>query len=319
MRKEEADLCHERCLDSDSRAAFLCSDCQGLGSGSKTLESHRNNPSSSRENAIEVIKGLRLHGHIVDSSALDVETLVTALTLAVKALDDDAYNMLRDEVNRPHATEPETLTCPEDSFSGAFSDPNTQRESQDTASARLCKTVWSGEMCTTQGCKFAHPPRCQDPSCRPQRRPECRDWHTIRKKKKTAHNTNKSGNHKKGSRSSPPTKRAPGKQATSNLRLEADLAKTRLALLKARSKASQARKDVSYASMVTRNLGPPPSQRFLAPQLAMPCAQATPVAPSSAVPVPPSAATTGTTSLPEAALQNLANQLVAVIMAAFHQ
>ena len=186
--------------------------------------------------------------------------------------------------------------------------PTTQEQPHQTQ--RLCRSVWTGRQCSIQDCSFAHPPLCSDPACRPQRRPECKHWHTVRTRRQPAVDSTsrkqpskevKSGNFKKGIRSSPLNKRA----AVTNLQLEADLAKTKLALHKAQRKASQKQASQSYASAAMRNLLVQPSQASHGNQpasLSQPL-QSTPPSPAM---VP---------QIPGAAMQQLADHIAAAIIA----
>ena len=54
-----------------------------------------------------------------------------------------------------------------------------------TQPPKLCKSVWTGTVCSKTNCDLAHPPKCLDPACHPRRQPECSHWHTVRSKKDT--------------------------------------------------------------------------------------------------------------------------------------
>ena len=44
---------------------------------------------------------------------------------------------------------------------------------------KLCKSVWKDDVCRDRDCERAHPPRCGDPRCFPQRREDCQHWHRL--------------------------------------------------------------------------------------------------------------------------------------------
>ena len=201
-----------------------------------------------------------------------------------------------------------------DASQPATSQPDTQAKDT-TDRPRLCKSVWTGKVCSVPDCKLAHPPRCSNPACFPRRQQECIFWHTVRASQKK---TDYTKNSKKGSRPSPLNKRA----ATS-LRLEADLARAKLALHKAQSRASQPPSSRTYASAARNSKSIQQQVMLTQPmdQSSQHMAQSSQhMAQPSQLLTQSTQAMTPVNSLPlsPVAVQNLANQIVAAITAALH-
>ena len=95
--------------------------------------------------------------------------------------------------------------------------------------------------------------------------------------------------------------------ASANLRLEADLAKTKLALHRAKTKVSKQQTQPSYASVVAKGLlTQPPLMNLASQSTPIPVSQPTSATPLTQT-VPP---------MPDPAMQHFAEQIAAAIVAA---
>ena len=300
MKKDDAERHHE------NDAGYKCKRCQSADTKKPDMDLVR-----------LVLEETRLQGK--PTFAVSAEALLTALAISVQAHSAEAFKRLLEQESATEASRTESpgeISQVEEDFCDASQPPpisqldtqpsQTDQPSNNAVRPRLCKSVWTDKVCSTPTCMLAHPPRCTNPACYPRRQGDCSFWHTVRtvKKKGPARSNNSNrgqGNGKKGKPSPQETKRAP-----TSLKLEADLAKTRLALLKARSKATHRQKDISYAEAASKNFASQASLLSCATQPGLLSQQH-----SLTTPVPPPA-----TFVPEAALQQLAGQIAAAIAAA---
>ena len=297
IKKENAERFHEQ------DAEYRCKGCQAR--------------------TCSVLEEARLRGEV--TADVDREILIAALVFSVQAHstemfdkllnapedaknapagdhsqgEDDFFDAAQPTASQPTASQPTATQHSTQSFT------TSEQATNSTNRPRLCRSVWTGKACSIPDCRLAHPPRCSDPACRPRRQLDCSNWHTVRtvKRKEPARFVNPNrelGNSKRGKPSPLTTKRA----ATS-LKLEADLAKAKLALFKAKAKTAHRQQGMSYAEAMSKGLS---SQ---APLLnnATPIPASQP--PNLSMPLPFTA-----TPPPEVALQNLAGQIAAAIVAA---